>query len=160
MNSISRPTPPRADILSHALKSYGLAEVAGTASSPEIMGMAKALGSSYPSDETSWCGLAMAYWLTQAGGTPPKGYLAARTWLNSGEAVDGAPELGDVCVLWRIKPDSWEGHVAVFVARRGHLLYLLGGNQGNVVGITSFPEAMLLGFRRYPVTRHEAKLGS
>lgn len=112
------------------------------------MAMAKFLGADYPSDDTSWCGLAMGYWTTKAGGQPPKNYLAARQWLKSGTAVT-EPQVGDVCILWRGTPDGWEGHVGLFVSRRGSMLYLLGGNQGNVVTVSSFHADKLLGFRRY-----------
>ena len=137
------------DLLTAALRDYGIAELAGSAASPDIMAMAAALevGSAYPSDETPWCGLAMAHWVTSAGGTPPGGFLAARSWLSWGQSVD-KPSLGDVCVLWRVSPTGWNGHVALFISQRDGHLFLLGGNQGDRVSIARFPAAQLLGVRR------------
>lgn len=146
--------PPSLDIsmdktarLFEALKCYGLAETAGPLSSPEIMAMAKELEADYHGDETSWCGLAMAAWEKRAGGKPPAAFLSARSWLGWGEPVE-KPGIGDVCVLWREDPNSWKGHVGMFIAERGGLLYLLGGNQGNTVTIASYHANRLLGYRR------------
>jgi uncharacterized protein (TIGR02594 family) len=138
------------NILIEALKDFGIAETVGPGSSADIMAMAKEVGAAYPTDETPWCGLAMAAWANRAGVTPPKGSLRARSWLTFGTAVLGSPELGDVCVLWRGKPDSTQGHVGLFIARRGGTIYLLGGNQGNQVSIQAFPVDRLLGTRRAP----------
>lgn len=131
-----------------ALLDYGVMERPGASNAPEILAMAKDTGAAYMGDATAWCGLAMGAWVTRAGGTPPSGFLAARSWLSWGQPVDGEPQLGDVCVLWRTKPDAWEGHVGIFIARRDSLIYLLGGNQGNTVTITSHRAERLLGYRR------------
>lgn len=138
------------DILIEALKDFGIAETVGPGSSSDIMAMAKEVGAAYPNDEIPWCGLAMAAWATRARIKPPKGSLSARSWLLFGNAVLGSPELGDVCVLWRDKPDSAKGHVGLFIARRGGTIYLLGGNQGNAVSIQGFAVSRLLGTRRAP----------
>lgn len=135
-------------ILLEALRDYGLVETVGPKVSPEILAMAQEVGAQdYTSDETSWCGLAMGAWTTRAGGKPPAGFLAARSWLTWGEPVEN-PQVGDVCVLWREDPNSWKGHVGIFIARRGPLLYLLGGNQGNTVTVASYHATRLLGYRR------------
>ncbi len=134
-------------MIHEALADYGLSEMTGPQNCPEIMAWAMTLGISFPNDETSWCGLAMAAWCTRAGHEPPTGFLGARSWLNWGVQAD-EPKLGDVTVFWRVAPNSWEGHVALFVTRRGGLIYVLGGNQSNSVSIMAYPVARLLGFRR------------
>lgn len=139
--------PQKLDLVSHALADYGVAEIPGPPSSADIMAMAAETGAAYPGDEVAWCGLAVGHWVKRAGGALPSGFLSARSWLKAGEPVD-TPELGDVVVLWRDSPDGWEGHVALFVARRGSVVFLLGGNQANTVTITSFSAKRILGFRR------------
>lgn len=133
-----------------ALADYGLTEVAGQGSNPEILAMAAAVGAAYPSDDVSWCGLACAYWATRAGLPRPDGFLAARSWLNWGSPIyEGLERPGDVCILWRDQPGSWKGHVGLFVRRTGNLVYLLGGNQGNTVEIAAFKAERVLGIRRW-----------
>ena len=135
-------------ILIEALRDYGTREIAGSPASPDILAMARDAGAtSYVSDETAWCGLAMAAWVKRAGGMPPAGFLAARSWLRWGvEAKE--PTLGDVVVFWRVAPNSWQGHVAIFVTARNGLIYALGGNQSNMVNITGYKTSELLGYRR------------
>lgn len=134
-----------------ALSDYGVTEVAGPSSAPEIMAMAKMLGSDYPGDETAWCGLAMASWCMRAGWKPPVGYLGARNWLTWGLEVK-KPTLGDAVVFWRSNPNTWEGHVGLFVAQRGDWIYSLGGNQGNSVVIAAYPASRVLGYRRWGIS--------
>lgn len=135
------------DLLMTALADYGLTEVDGPGSNPEILAMAKEVGADYPSDDVSWCGLAVATWVKRTGGTLPEGFLAARSWLKWGQPAQ-TPAPGDIAVLWRTDPSAWEGHVGIFIKERGGLVYLLGGNQGNTVTVASFHKARLLGYRR------------
>lgn len=130
-----------------ALADFGVREIPGASSSADIMAMAHFLGASYPTDETAWCGLALASWVKRSGGTPPEGYLGARNWLTWGDPVED-PSLGDVVVLWRTAPAAWEGHVGIFITQRDDEIFLLGGNQGNAVSVMPYPEVRVLGVRR------------
>lgn len=138
---------PRLELVMTALGDYGLVETPGSSSSADIMAMARELGAAYPGDEVAWCGLACAAWVKRAGGAPPKGFLAARSWLQWGEAAV-TPELGDIAVLWRTSPAAWEGHVGIFIGHRAPLVYLLGGNQNNAVTIAAQHADRVLGYRR------------
>lgn len=136
-----------AQLLTVALRDFAVAETLGGGSSAEILAMAQGLALSYTKDEVPWCGLAIAHWTHQVGLALPEAPLASRSWLSWGAKAE-TPELGDVTVLWRGAPSNWEGHVGLFVTRRGALVYLLGGNQGNAVTIVPFNVARVLGYRR------------
>jgi hypothetical protein len=59
------------------------------------------------------------------------------------------PEIGDVAVFWRTSPESWQGHVAFYVKHTGTQVYVLGGNQSNMVNTAPYPGTQLLGYRRW-----------
>lgn len=99
-------------------------------------------------DETAWCAAFVGAVLAQIG-LPHTGALNARSYLEWGQAVparDVRP--GDICVLWRTSPSSWQGHVAFVVQVSGDRVLLRGGNQGNAVSDAWYPVARVLGFRR------------
>lgn len=134
------------DLLYWALTKYGDKEVSGDVDSSSIMQMAKDCGfDSYVHDEISWCSLFVNWVALQAKYTR-SGSLAARSWLNIGFAT-ATPEIGDVVVLWRESPQSWKGHVGLFIRHQGTNVYILGGNQGNMVNISAYPATQILGYK-------------
>lgn len=144
---LAREPGPR--LLTEFLKVYGTAEKPGPGSNPSILAWARAVGLEkvYRSDDTAWCGLAMAYVALQAGWEPPVNPLWARNWLAWGQTVP-APMLGDVLVFSRGKT---QGHVAVYVGEdSAGFLHVIGGNQGDAVTIKRIPRSRLLGARRCP----------
>lgn len=131
------------DMLSH----YGLKEVDGPQSNPEIIKMGKELGFDIADDSTTaWCSLAMNYY-AKKNGYEYSGALDARSWLKMPILVL-KPQLGDVVVFWRESPQSWKGHVGLFIAQDNNIVYVLGGNQNNGINISAYPRDQLLGFRR------------
>lgn len=103
-------------------------------------------------DETAWCAAFVGSMLKRSG-SPHTGKLNARSYLDWGEPVDleqATP--GDIVVLWRGAPDSWQGHVGFFVSRQGAHIKVLGGNQADQVNIKRYPVSRLLGVRTYPNT--------
>ncbi len=74
----------------------------------------------------------------------------ARSWLRVGRNVDTEPEPGDIVIFWRDKPESWKGHVGIFLGYSSNLkrVYCLGGNQGNQVSLSAYGADTVLGFRR------------
>ena len=136
------------DLLYEVLKYYGLKETMGPASTPEILDMFHDIGFDWVKDDsvTSWCSAAMNYFCKKLG-YERSGHLTARSWLNTGTKVTD-PELGDIVVLWRVKPDSWEGHVGIFIAQDDEFIFILGGNQSNMINISPYPKQRLLGYRR------------
>jgi len=142
------------ELLSSALKFYGLKEIPGPASSPTITSwLAKWLKianvkASKNDDQTAWCSVFVNEIAEQCDCTF-SGKINARSWLDVGQevAMDEAMP-GDVVILWRVKPSSWEGHVGFFVRKGPGVVWMLGGNQSNQVNIMSFKDSQVLGIRR------------
>jgi uncharacterized protein (TIGR02594 family) len=137
-----------------AQRFVGMKEAPGVASNPAILAMLRLDGAQVEGDETAWCSAFVNYiaWLLRL---PRSKSLAARSWLTVGVAIDPSEAIpeNDVVVLWRVHPDSWQGHVGFFAGvdlddageRRVHIL---GGNQGDQVSVASFPASQVLGVRR------------
>lgn len=110
-------------------------------------------------DSTPWCGawLAFVTWLLDI--PRPTLPARARSWLTVGRPVAVASaEVGwDVVVLARGGGDQpgpevldAPGHVGFFAGRSADAgsVLVLGGNQGDAVGIASYPASRVLGVRR------------
>lgn len=127
----------------------GLREVRGAAANPAIAAMFADVGHpEVTSDEISWCAAFLGSCLKRAG-LPHTGSLAARSYLKWGVPValqDARP--GDVAVIWRGKPDGWQGHVFFLEQVTATTLIGIGGNQSNAVTRASHPIDRLLGIRR------------
>jgi uncharacterized protein (TIGR02594 family) len=98
---------------------------------------------------TAWCAAFVNGVLHQAGmqGTDS---LAARSFLNIGQKVEGKPQEGDIVVLSRGDPNGNLGHVGFYVgdgATPGSVK-ILAGNQGNRVDYAEYPASQVLGVRR------------
>lgn len=95
-------------------------------------------------DETPWCGFLAAHCMDAAGFSYPKGGLFARAkaWLDWGKPVLW-PVLGAVAVFGR----EGGGHVGFAVGESDTNLYILGGNQSNMVSIAPIAKSRLLGMR-------------
>lgn len=140
---------PGPKALLEALKWHGLREVPGPASSPVIMGWAKAVGAAsyYPSDATPWCALFLSYCLKQGGYPLSADPLRALSWLRWGTPAPGnRPALGDIMVYER----AGGGHVTFYVGEDATHFYCLGGNQGDSVCIAGFPKVRAVTVRRCP----------
>ena len=127
-----------------ALAEIGVHEIRG-GENPRILEYHKAAGTGQDEDEDAWCGAFMGWAWKGLGHEIPKTAGLARSWLTWGQPTE--PKLGAVCVLWRGSPTGWQGHVGLLIARREGRVWLLGGNQGDAVCITSFPESQVLGYR-------------
>lgn len=128
----------------------GQAEIPGPKDNPRILAYYAKAGFPQINDEaTPWCAGLVNFCLETAG-TPGSKSLAAREFLNWGKAVK-KPYPGCIAVLWRVSPQSWQGHTAFYLGETATHVQLLGGNQANKVSIQSFPKNQVLGFRE-PVT--------
>jgi uncharacterized protein (TIGR02594 family) len=136
------------DLLIEFLKHYGTKEILGSTNNPEIVAMFHEIGyDSVKDDEVSWCSAAMNYFAMKTG-YERSGQLDARSWLKMPIMVL-KPELGDVVILWRDTPDSWKGHVGLYIASDVKDVYILGGNQGNgSINISAYPRDRVLGYRK------------
>lgn len=95
----------------------------------------------------AWCADFVNASLEKAG-MPGTGSPAARSFLNYGQKVD-KPEVGDLVVLTRGDPNSWQGHVGFYERTNPDgSISVFGGNTSNAVGSASYPADRVLGFRR------------
>lgn len=138
------------DLLFEVLSHYGMREVAGPASNPEILAFFKELGYDCVNDDstTAWCSAALSYYAKKCGYEYNKS-LAARDWLRLNKPIVVLkPQLGDIVVFWRESPQSWKGHVGIFISQDGNTINVLGGNQNNTLSIAGYPSEQLLGYRQ------------
>ena len=134
-------------IVSIALSAIGTKEILGKENNHTILGWFEQLGFNWiKDDETAWCSLFMN-WVAWVAGVPRSGKLNARSWLDVGKSIK-VPVMGDVVVFWRESPQSWKGHVGVFIKEDGDCIHVLGGNQDNEVKIKRYPKSRVLGYRR------------
>ena len=126
----------------------GVREVAGARHNPRIIDYLRA-GGVDAGDETAWCS-GFANWCMQQAGIPGTGKSNARSWLDWGGLCLANGVYGAVTILWRVRPNGWQGHVGFYVGAEGGNLLLLGGNQGDAVSIRPYPKSRLLGYR-YPL---------
>jgi len=140
------------ELIIRALHEYGIKEQSGIEqNSPEIIEYFKEIGFSWvKTDETSWCSAFVNY-IAKVMGYQYSGKLDARSWLNVGAGVK-FPEPGDIAIFWRIAKNDWRGHVGFFIRETEHYVWVLGGNQSNMVCIKRYPKEWhnfgLLEYRR------------
>jgi uncharacterized protein (TIGR02594 family) len=144
------------DAFAMAQRFVGMKEVAGSTANPAILAMLR-LDQEWPEDDAvPWCSAFCNYvaWLLYL---PRSHALNARSWLGVGRAVslDDAKVGFDIVVLKRGAgaqpgPDVLDapGHVGWYAGREDKQVLLLGGNQGDAVNVSRFPESRLLGVRR------------
>lgn len=96
---------------------------------------------------TPWCSAFMCLVCSDIG-IPHTHSAAARSWLKWGKGVDHCGNVqGSVAVLWRGSPESKSGHVGIVVKRDSNHVWLIGGNQNNMVCIKRYPIDRVLSFR-------------
>lgn len=145
----------KAKLIEIALSQYGIMEIRGAKDNPEIIKYFDALGFDGKAlkDETSWC-CAFVNWVCLQAGIPQTGTLNARSWEDKGVKTT-SPELGDLAVFWRGKNENdciagtnlKKGHVAFYIKEDKDSVYVLGGNQSNMVCISAYPKSRLLTYR-------------
>jgi uncharacterized protein (TIGR02594 family) len=135
-------------ILSYASTFIGMQEIKGGDHNDNILFMFQEIGHKWvTTDELAWCSCFINY-IAKDCGLQRSGKLDARSWLKVGEEIN-YPLPGDIVIFWRESPESWKGHVGIFVGyNKAGNIFVLGGNQGNEVNITLYNSNRLLGFRR------------
>lgn len=129
-----------------ALGELGVKEVPGAESNPRIVEYLSSttLDQKWAaSDETAWCSAFVNYCVEKSGyaGTDS---AWARSWLKWGREIK-TPRRGCVAILSR---GENSGHVAFYLgAGAGNNIQLLGGNQGDKVGVGNYPQSRVLGYR-------------
>lgn len=130
--------------LTAARRDIGLREIKGPKHAGRIVQMLARLGAWWRDDETPWCGVAVASWLSETGHQIPKHYYRALAWADYGDRCAG-PLQGAIAVLSR----KGGGHVGLVtgVTRDGKHVRLLGGNQNDAVNETWFPATRVTAYR-------------
>ena len=138
-----------------AQRFVGVRELPGDKDNPFVMAMLT-LDQGWPQhDEVPWCSAFVNFiaWMLRL---PRSKSLGARSWLQVGTPVISsiATPRSDVIVVTRgANPAGPEvinapGHVGFFAGWDNHGVAILGGNQGNSVGVAVFPAERILGVRR------------
>jgi uncharacterized protein (TIGR02594 family) len=134
-------------IVEMALSQYGVKEIPGDRHNKDILKYFSYIGHDWvKDDETAWCSCFMNF-VAKMCDKPMSNKLNARSWLLVGEEPT-VPQQGDVVIFWRESPDSWKGHVGIYINEIGDDINVLGGNQNNSVCIKPYPKERLLGYRR------------
>lgn len=136
-------------LLKIAFNELGTEEISGDEHNPEVLKYAKDTKiKGITSDEIPWCSN-FVNWVAWKSGLQYSGKPNARSWLNIGKKVT-SPEPGDVVVFWRESPESWKGHVGIFLGMSPDRkrVYCLGGNQGNRVSVSAYRINTVLSYQR------------
>ncbi len=136
-------------LLKIAFNELGTEEIAGDEHNPEVLKYAKDTKiNGITNDEIAWCST-FVNWVAWKSGLQYSGKPNARSWLNVGTKVI-SPEPGDVVVFWRESPESWKGHVGIFLGLSPDRkrVYCLGGNQGNRVSVSAYRLNTVLSYQR------------
>ncbi len=137
------------ELLKIAFNELGTEEIAGDEHNPEVLKYAKDTKiNGITSDEIAWCST-FVNWVAWKSGLQYSGKPNARSWLNVGTKVN-LPEPGDVVIFWRESPESWKGHVGIFLGLSPDRkrVYCLGGNQGNRVSVSAYRLNTVLSYQR------------
>jgi len=136
-------------LLKIAFGELGTEEIVGEENNPEVLKYAKETGiSGVTTDEIAWCST-FVNWVAWKAGLQISGKANARSWLSVGTKVT-VPEPGDIVVFWRESPQSWKGHVGIFmgISFDKKRVYCLGGNQGNRVSLSAYRTLNVLSYQR------------
>lgn len=130
--------------LTAARRDIGLREIKGPKHAGRIVQMLARLGAWWRDDETPWCGVAVASWLSETGHPIPKHYYRALAWADY-----GAPQLGPLHGAIAVLSRKGGGHVGLVtgITRDGKHVRLLGGNQNDAVNEAWFPASRVTAYR-------------
>ncbi|MBB5696996.1 TIGR02594 family protein [Sphingomonas yantingensis] len=142
--------------LTAARAKLGTREAPGVANNPTILGWAKrlgvkVLGIAYNADSVPWCGLFVAWCLSDAGFDLAADGLhrmrvavRASAWATWGSNL-ARDRLAPGAILVFERPGG--GHVGFYVGEDTAAYHVLGGNQGDSVTVTRIAKARLVASR-------------
>lgn len=122
----------------------GVTEIPGPSNEPRIVKYHASTTLRATQDYVPWCS-AFANWCIQRAGLKGTGLANARSWLKWGKALDDPVE--GCIVIFKRGTNPQSGHVAFFVGQDGNYVRVLGGNQGDMVKVSRFPVADVIGYR-------------
>lgn len=135
--------------MQYAVADYGTEEVAGPKANAKIRAYHQHTTLKATSDEVPWCAAFVCAMLEKAGFKSTH-KANAKSYLTFGDELPG-PKVGAIAVLNR-GTDPASGHVAFVVGFNSNNVYLLGGNQSNMVRVSSFQRWRVLQYR-WPVEK-------
>jgi uncharacterized protein (TIGR02594 family) len=137
------PNQPR--WLDFAWGDLGVAEIAGSQHNARVVRYYAEVGHpEIADDEVAWCAAFLGACLERSGVRSTRS-LMARSYLGWGDPAP-EPAYGAIAVLSR-GFDPRLGHVGFLVGSTSADVILLGGNQGDAVGVQAFPRSRLLALR-------------
>lgn len=135
------------EVFKRALTQYGVKEIVGEIDNVQVLRYFMVSGHSWvKNDELAWCS-AFVNWCAREEFYESTGKLNARSWLDVGHIVK-TPEIGDLVILWRKEKNGPYGHIGFYINEVNGFIYILGGNQSNMVNISAYHKNRLLGYRR------------
>ena len=135
----------RIELFENAMSYYGLSETLDNGYNPKILEIINNISLFNIKKSVPWCAAFVNHVLKENGFNYLNS-LVARDILKLGRAVK-SPKFGDIVVLWRGSINSSKGHVGFYVKTVGNVVYILGGNQDNIVCIKPYPLERVLSFR-------------
>ena len=147
LDKIPSPNMPR--LWLEARRHYGVLEIAGPKSNPEIMKWAKEVGAGgyYGADLIPWCGLFMAVIVKRSLYKVVYDPLAAKNWATFGVTIARGKEM--FCdVLTFVRPGG--NHVGLYIAESATEFLVYGGNTADSVGFAWIAKDRLVHAGRCP----------
>jgi len=130
-----------------ATAEIGNREIGNTNNGPEITRYRQLAHCGQPGDP--WCAIfanAM-FALCQNPALPGTKSASSQSFRNHRSFVQlSGPALGAVVVFWRISPNSGKGHVGFYYGETSKSVYVLGGNESNMVQIAPMSKGQLIGY--------------
>ena len=135
------PTGPFADAPSWfqwALHEIGNAEIGSTNDGPAIARYRALAKTGSPGDP--WCAI-FANAALESVGVPGTKSPSSQSFRSDTDFIPlSGPVLGAIVVFWRNSPTSGEGHVGFYRGELGNQVWVLGGNENNMVQIEALPK--------------------
>lgn len=145
------PPSRNMNLLQCAASQIGVKEISGPESNPVVE---KYLDAGFHSnrsgltDDVPWCAGFIA-WCLETVSMQSTNSLMARSYSNWGRSSKDDPLPGDIIVFWRGSRSSWKGHVGIYIGPVGsRRAFVLGGNQSDMVCISTYSLNRMLDIRR------------
>jgi uncharacterized protein (TIGR02594 family) len=130
-----------------ATKEIGKAEIGNTNDGPVIARYRQLAQCGGPGDP--WCAIFVNAMFTLCTNPPVQGTKSpsSQSFRSNNNCLKlSGPALGAVAVFWRESPTSGKGHVGFYRGETTQSIYVLGGNEDNMVQIEPMPKNQLIGY--------------
>jgi len=155
---------PRLAFLDQMLRKGGTREIHGKQHNQEILTWFAIAGASWiGNDEEAWCSACACACAHFAGLHHPKS-VRARKWLDLPASAATPIALKDLLpgdiIVFKRGTSKTAGHVAALLYRDGNMLYVVGGNQGDMVQPRKYSVSDFLGGMRLKANQLVSPLGN